>query len=170
MQMKMYEIKARMEEIYGLLVPDEFGVIDDSAFRDVMDALKESKAEKLENSCRYYLNTKAEIDALKAEEKRLADRRKKLENRNKSLLGYLEYATDGQTTDCGIATVKYRTSKALNVEDARAAAAWLEDNGYTDLVVYAEPKISKNDVKKLINDGIDVPCCAIEEKRTCSVG
>lgn len=166
--MKLYEINAQIEAILSMIEPDKNGVIDDT-YMDKLAALDCDRTRKLEDLCKYVLGMKAEAKALKEEADRLDARRKVLENKQKSVIRYLELATNGEPTDCGTASIRYRTGKRLEVTDAAAAAEWLEDNGCGDLVTYPAPKISANDVKAMLSAGAEVPGCHIETTRTCSV-
>lgn len=80
--MKLYEIK---EAYLSLLELEENGV-------DVADYLKQVEGEledKLQNIGLVYKTLSAEADAIKAEEKKLSDRRKALENKADSIKNWM---------------------------------------------------------------------------------
>lgn len=57
---------------------------------DTLDAINEDINIKVENSGRLYRSWESDAKALKSEEERLAKKRKAIENRMKSLKGYLQ--------------------------------------------------------------------------------
>lgn len=170
--MKLYEIDSRIEELFAMLEPDpETGeVVAD--FEDVcgmIAALEGEKQDKLANIAKAYRNSKAAAEAYKAEKLRLANNQAIEENRAKRYLATLDFFAKGEKMDLGIAKLSYRASKSLQVDDANAAAAWLEAHGYFDYVTHAAPTISKNDVKKLMTAGTEVPGCEVVETVSCIV-
>ena len=56
------------------------GVLEDDALMGAFDVAREDLADKLEGYCKFLKNLESDIAGLKAEEKRLAERRKVLEN------------------------------------------------------------------------------------------
>ena len=91
--MTLYEIDKNIKEVIeqGFTV-DEDGVV---VFEQSdLDSLQAQLEEKLENIALYIKNTEAEVNALKAEEKALAERRKAKENKiswlEKYISSYLE--------------------------------------------------------------------------------
>ncbi len=57
---------------------------------DTLESIEGAIEEKVEAIHRLYRNMQADIDALKAEEKRLSEKRKVLENEQKRLKEYTE--------------------------------------------------------------------------------
>jgi len=83
--MNLYEITEEMDRLDDLMmecVDEETGEIVDSEELEALEKEIEDKFEdKVENIIKYALNIKAEIDGLKAEEKRLKAMRKIKENK-----------------------------------------------------------------------------------------
>ncbi|HDR7526703.1 MULTISPECIES: siphovirus Gp157 family protein [Bacillus cereus group] len=83
--MKLYELTSNYRELQMMI---EDGV-DPSALADTLQAIEESIQDKVQNTALVIRNLEADVDAIKAEEKRLAERRKAIENNCKSLKDYL---------------------------------------------------------------------------------
>ena len=76
--MKLYEINAALEALLEQ-VDEETGEL--TCDMEQLEALSLERDEKLEGLALYCKNAAAEAEAIKAEEKTLAERRKRLENR-----------------------------------------------------------------------------------------
>ncbi|MBJ8031050.1 siphovirus Gp157 family protein [Bacillus cereus group sp. N21] len=83
--MKLYDLTNNYRELQMMI---EDGV-DPSALEDTLQAIEESIQDKAQNTALVIRNLEADVDAIKAEEKRLADRRKAIENNCKNLKDYL---------------------------------------------------------------------------------
>ena len=127
------------------------------------------RADILQYLAKVVLDTRADVSALKAEEKRLRERRAALERRDENLMDILDRECDGEKTDCGVATICYRKTTKVDIEDNTTAMDWLIKNGYMDFIRYAEPEISKNDVKKLLSSGSEIPGAALVQDMSCSL-
>ena len=115
------------------------------------------------------LNSRAEASSIKAEEKRLADRRRSLENRNARLMQILDRECAGQKTDCGVAIVNYRATSRVEVSDSRKAISWLKRHKHTDCYRTPEPEVSKAEVKKLLIAGENIPGVTLVQDKSCSL-
>ena len=170
--MKLYEIDALILRALDEFVDPETGEIsgDAAELQSRLDALQMQKAGILEYLAKLTLNKRSEIAGIKAEEQRLADRRKRLEREEARLMEVLDRECAGEKTDLGVATVSYRKGKSTIVEDEAQAIEWLEKNGFDDCVKYAAPAIRKSDVKDLIlKQGKTVPGVHIEDRRNMSL-
>ena len=83
---KLYELSTGYKNIEYLLENGE----DNEELAAVLNSLDEEIEDKAENIAKILKNNEADIKAFKEEEKRLAERRKALENSNKRLKEYLE--------------------------------------------------------------------------------
>ncbi len=169
--MTLYEIDSGIMDILALLEPDpETGLMPDNweELTEKLDELGMQRQQKLENVARYVLNIRADISSLKAEEGRLEKRRKVLENKQDSLMRYLDVACAGKKTNLGIATLSYRKSEKVEVLNEREAILFLEKEHHSCLK-FAEPEISKSEVKTLIKSGVEVPGVAIVAGQSCSL-
>ncbi len=169
--MTLYEIDSGIMDILALLEPDpETGLMPDNweELSEKLDQLGMQRQQKLENVARYVLNIRADIASLKAEENRLEKRRKVLENKQDSLMRYLETACAGQKTNLGIATLSYRKSERVEVFNEKEARLFLEKE-HSNCLKFSEPEISKTEVKNLIKSGVEVPGVAIVAGQSCTL-
>ena len=170
--MKLYEINQEIERIMdGLIYDPETGEILQDAGDDLakLELLQMDRDRILEYLAKCVLNTRSDMTALKEEEARLRDRRKALEHKEERLMKILDRECCGQKTDLGVATLNYRKTSHLDVSDSARAIRWLKRNKYHNCYRVPEPEVSKAEVKKLINAGIQVPGCEVVEDRSCSL-
>ena len=158
--MKLYEINAQIEELLEQLEPDpETGEVtgDYDEILNRIHALAMRREDILEYIAKLALNAKATVQAMKAEEKRLHDRRERMENRQEHLIGILDRECGGQKTELGVATLCYRKSTRIDVLDSKRTIEWLKQTGHNDCYRMLEPEISKLQVGKLLDAGEAVP-------------
>lgn len=166
--MRLYEINQEIEKLLCQLEPDpETGEVKDMT--DIAADLEElsgERARKLENCAKAYFDAKAMADQIKTEKLRLADKQSAYERKAKRILDFLTFVSNGQRTDCGIATLSFPKPRPSLVEtDVTAAVKWLDQNGYPDFYTQPAPKLSANDVKSLLLDGVEIPGVSLEYKQ-----
>ncbi|WP_242145848.1 MULTISPECIES: siphovirus Gp157 family protein [unclassified Bacillus cereus group] len=83
--MKLYELSKNFCELQQMI---EDGA-DPEAVQDTLQAIEEAFDEKVQGAALLILNLEAQAEVIKAEEKRLADRRKSFENSVKNIKEYL---------------------------------------------------------------------------------
>ena len=81
----------------------------------------------------------------------------------------LDRECGGEKTDCGVATVCYRKTTKVEVDDDVTAITWLIDNGHTQCYKVPAPEISKTEVKKLLTAGTEIPGVALVQDYSCSL-
>lgn len=150
MGLSLYEID---RQILSLVDPETGEITDYAAF----DQLQMDREDKLEGIACYIKNTAAEAAAIKAEEDALAARRKVLENRVARLRDLLQRALDGEKFQTARCSVTFRRTSRVEVDEMALAVAWAHINGYDSLVKYKAPEIGKDDLGKLLRNGIEVP-------------
>ena len=87
--MKLYELTENYRNLQDLLENPE---IDQDLITNALDEVGEQLEEKSENIAKLIKTLEVEVTGFKAEEKRLADRRKTLENRITGLKSYIDAA------------------------------------------------------------------------------
>lgn len=154
-----------------MLEPDpETGEV--AATDDIIEQLGQLEMERsaiLEYLAKVVLDTRAGIDALKNEEKRLKERRLAMERKDERLMQILDRECAGQKTDCGVATISYRKTTRVEVSDDQTAIAWLMENGHENCYKQPAPEVSKSEVKKLLQGGTEVPGLALVQDLSCSL-
>ena len=104
----LYQINQQITEAIDLETGE---IIDEAAY----EALNIEKEEKLENIALFYKNTMADAEALKAEEKAFAERRKAAENKAVSLKRLLDNELAGSPFVTSRVAIGYRKSTSVNI-------------------------------------------------------
>lgn len=138
--MKLYEIN---EAILNCIDP-ETGEADP----EKLDELLMMREEKLEGLALWVKDLKAEADAIKAEEKALAERRQAKERRAESISRYLEMMLDGQKFETSRAVCSFRKSQKVEITDL--------DKIPDDYLRYSAPTADKTAIKAAIKDGLTI--------------
>lgn len=136
--MKLYEIAQEIEKFVDLASQEDAEVTEKD-----FDKLEMDFAEKMENTVKYVKNIEAENDAIKAEIKRLQDRKKRNEGRKENLKDYIDHCMSlaGKVKDTfGTFTVSYRKSSSVNIVDENKVPEKYKE-------VVTETKINKSDIK-----------------------
>lgn len=157
--MTLYEID---QNIMALI--DEDGEITNP---EAFDELQITRSEKLEGIACWIKNLKADAAAIKAEEDALAERRRTIENKIKSLSEFLSNALAGQKFSTPRVSVSYRTSKALEIADNDTFVAWASMFNPSLLRIKRDP--DKKAITDAINGGMDVPGAQIVERKSMQV-
>ena len=159
--MTLYEIDNRLQE----LVDPETGEIADY---EAFEALDMERNRKLENMACWIKNMKADVDGIAAEVKALQARKTAIAKRAERIAGYLQEALAGQKFETPKCSITYRNSTAVVIGDSATVVEYLESHGHTDCVTYAEPKIDKNELKKLLNDE-EVPGASLAKRQKMQI-
>ena len=157
--MTLYEID---QNIMALI--DEDGEITNP---EAFDELQITRSEKLEGIACWIKNLKADAAAIKAEEDVLAERRRTIENKIKSLSEILSNTLAGQKFSTPRVSVSYRTSKALEIADNDTFVAWASMFNPSLLRIKRDP--DKKAITDAINGGMDVPGAQIVERKSMQV-
>lgn len=159
---RLYELTAQYEQAFTDMVDAETGEVNEQAIA-LLDALQGDVKDKGLAVAAYIRNHDADVDALKAEEHRLAARRKQLESR---MAWLREYLLDNMTR-CGISEVKspYFTIKT---KKCPPAVKVFDEAQLPNKYIRVKELISVDKVliKKDITDGIVVPGAMMEQNTT----
>ena len=170
--MHLYEVNAQIALLVQQLeVDEETGEIiatsDDII--EQLNALDMERSRILEYVAKLTLEIRAEAAALKAEEIRLAERRRICERKEERLMQVLDRECGGQKTDLGIATLRYRTTSRVEVSDATKAINWLRRHKCRDCIRTRDPEVDKTAVRQLLNGGSKIPGIALVTSQSCSL-
>ncbi|HFU6611232.1 TPA: siphovirus Gp157 family protein [Bacillus paranthracis] len=144
--MKLYELTSNFNELQQMI---EDGV-DPSAIHDTLQAIEEAIDQKVEGAALLIRNIEAQSEIIKAEEKRLADRRKAFENNVKGIKEYLYQqmiAVDKRRIKGALATVGIQKNPA-SLDIASDAVIPPE------FMIPQEPKIDKKALLAAVKDGM----------------
>ena len=136
--MKLYEIN---EAILNCVDP-ETGEAD----VEKLDELMLMREEKLEGLALWVKDLKAEAEAIKAEEKVLAERRQAKERKAESIKAYLEKVLAGQKFETSRAVCSFRKSQKVEITNL--------DKIPDDYLRYSAPTADKTAIKAAIKDGL----------------
>ena len=131
--------------------------------------LQMAEADKLENIALYIKNLTSEGDAIKAEEKVLADRRRAKEKRTESLKRFLsDYLmnTDKRKFETARVSLSFRKSEVVDV-DYNEFMPWALK--HETFLRYNEPSVDKTELKKALKDGAAVPGAMITTRQNLQI-
>ncbi|WP_050613289.1 siphovirus Gp157 family protein [Bacillus testis] len=127
--------------------------LDPITLRDTLDAIEEAIDDKAENTAKLIRSLQGDIEAIKAEEKRLAERRKALENRVDSIKLYLQ----NQMEAVGLDKVK-RPTVTVSIQNNPPSINVVDESLIPSEYMIPQPaKISKKDILSCIKGGGFVP-------------
>lgn len=168
--MNLFEIDNGILELleYGFnreCVDAETGEIDAEKASEYLEALQLERGVKIENIAVYVKSLTSEADAIKAEEKRLKERREQKERKAERLKEYLKssmLAFNEPKFETARVALSFRTSKQVIVADMEKL-----DKAYIKEKV--EYSADKTAIKKAIESGATVDGAYIEEKQNLNI-
>lgn len=137
---------------------------------DELNDIKMEFNEKNENIIRYIKNLDAESEAIRNEEKALAERRKSKENKIEWLKKYLAATMEINGKDkleytSGVAS--FRKSKAVEVDNE--FVKWALLNNENQYLTMKEPTPNKTEIKNAITNGLEIPFARIIENKNLGI-
>lgn len=150
----LYEISQQIIEC----VDSETGEIIDT---EKLDMLNMEWNQKIENMVLWYKNLCSDAEAYKQEKNNFAEKQKASENKANSIKEYIARALAGQKFKTTKASVSYRRSEQVEIEDM----ALLDD----DYLKFAEPTVDKTRIKESIKQGIVVKGARLVEKNNIQI-
>lgn len=158
----LYEINA---EILSCLDQETGEIID----AEKLESLQLERSEKIEAVACYVKNLTSEANAIKEEEKALAERRKAKEKKIDGLRDYLKFALDGSKFETAKVNVSFRNSAACEITDEEKLLFYLENMGLDNCIEYQPAKIKKSEVGKLIKEGREIPGAQMVERQNIQI-
>ena len=153
----LYEIDA---EILAA-VDQETGEILDT---ERLDALQMERETKLEGVALWVKDLKAEADAVKAEADKLTARKKALDNKIDGLKNWLLFALNGEKLKTARCNVYQMHSQKVAIEDESKLINLLQKLEKPDRFLrFKEPELRKDEIKKALKDGYEIPGASLEE-------
>ena len=167
--MKLYEIAA---DYQNLLDAIENGDIPEEALVDTLESITTLLEDKADNIACIIKELTAEAEAIKAEEDRLAERRKRKLKRAERLTQYLsdtllQNGIPGLETARNSITFRKTPGKVV-FDDEKAFIEWANEHA-TDFLIYAKPTVNKNQIKAAINSGEKIEGVYLESKLNISI-
>ena len=192
--MKLYEITAEFADLfdrfddianytpdtdeYGRYVTEDGNIIEDleayrqsylTAWFDTLTFIEGEFNEKAENVAVYIKNLTADINEMKAEEKRLKSRRVSAENQVERMKKYLINSMQAIGVK-KISMPRARITLRLNAESVvaeneKALIDWAMRHDET-ILKYQDPELKKTDIKELLRMGEKIPFARLERKES----
>jgi uncharacterized protein YlxW (UPF0749 family) len=143
---KLYELTTNY-----LSVMEMAEEMDTDTFKDTLESIEEEIHDKAENIAKLVKNLNADVDALKTEEKRLADRRKSLENKVIHLKEYLQ----NQLEVAGLDKVK-RPTLTVSIQNNPPSVKVIDEKLLSDFMIPQDPKLDKKAILTALKEGQEV--------------
>ena len=152
--MTLYEIDEAIRDLIENAVDPETGEIAEDLSLQLED-LHMAREQKLENIACYIKDLKAEAEAIRAEERNLAARRRTAENKAARLTDYLSWALAGEKFKSARCAVSFRKSMAVQVNTLMDIPE--------EYLRFKDPEPDKAKIKDALKEGLDVPGATLVE-------
>lgn len=159
--MKFYEIDAGIELATNELV-DEDGVINEEALQRLKE-LEAAEEEKTEGCLLAWKGFTAEAEAVRNEEKTLAERRRALERKAEGMKAFLQARLAGEKFKTARVSVSYRKTTSCEVDEG-AWLFWPEE--VQDKLTKQVVTVDKNEVKKALKNGEELEGARLIESQS----
>lgn len=159
--MKIFEIDAEIERLSEHLIDEETGEINEEILAQI-DQLEMDRKTKLDNVGCLIKDCMAEAEAIDAEMKALKKRRDSKLRKVDRLMNYASYALDGKPLETSRVAFSFRPSKSVDIIDESVIP--------DELCNYkTERKPMKTEIKKLLDNGTEVPGCVLRINQNLQV-
>ena len=129
-----------------------------------LDALQMERERKLEGVALWIKDLKAEAAAVKEEADKLTARKKSLENKMDGLKGWLLYAMNGEKLKTPRCNVYLTHNQRLAVADEGKLIEFLKTLKEPEqFLKFSEPELRRDEIKKALKDGYEIPGAALEQ-------
>jgi alpha-mannosidase len=153
--MKLYELTQNYVSVMEMAEE-----MDSETLRDTLEAIQEGIEDKAENIAKLIKNVSADVDALKAEEKRLSERRKSLENKVSNLKEYLQNQLEVARVD----KVK-RPTLTVSIQNNPPSVKVTDEKSLSAYMIPVEPKLDKKAILSALKEGIEVSGAELIQSR-----
>lgn len=151
--MTLYEID---HAILSIVNPGT-GEIEDI---DTLNRLLVERDSKIEGVACWIKSLKAEAEAIRAEEKALAERRHAHERKISRLSDWLQGALQGDRFASPRCEVSYRQSTRVEIDDPARVLEWAV--AHQQPIVRQKLELDKNGLSVLLKQGVEVPGARVE--------
>ena len=166
--MSLYEVTTNYARLIEAI---ELGDIPEEAIADTLEAVNGEWSERADAVLSAIKNYRAECEAIRSEEKALAERRKRKEKVIERLEGYFTESIKkiGRSTyESPKHLVRFTTSSAVVVTDMAALVEYAAENAPDAVKVKTETTADKDVIKRLLKAG-DVPGAVLEVRTNIQI-
>lgn len=168
--MKLYELTNEYQSLLNML--DEDSEFPAEAITDTLESITAEIEVKADNIACVLKNLYAEIEAIKAEETRLAERRKSKQTAYDRIKQYLSdelQKANVSKVETARNKITFRKSESVDlIVDEGAFINWAAENR-DDLLTYKQPTINKTAIKAAIKEGANIAGAQIVEKQNIQI-
>lgn len=165
--MNLYEISSNyLQALENVFVDEETGEVKGWV---ELEAMEGDFANKAEAVALYIKNLGAEAEAIKNEEKALADRRKRAEKKADNLKIYLAenmQNVGSERLSTPKVALSFRKSTVVEIDDR--FRDWALENG-EQFLKYKDPEVDKAAVKKAIQNGVEIKFAVLVDKQNLQI-
>ena len=165
--MKLYELA---NDYIALLLAMDEEDIPEEALADTLEAIKGDVEVKADNIACMLKNLLAESEAIRAEEIRLAERRRAKErayDRLKQYLADILQRMDISKVETARNKITFRKSESVELNE-EAFIAWASENR-DDLLTFAAPKANKTEIKRALKEGAEIVGAQLVTKQNINI-
>lgn len=164
--MTLYEIDRELMALMSETDPDTGELL---ATTEDWDRLNLEREAKLEGTACYIKDLRVRINGFKEEIRSLQKRQKVLEHQEAWLMENLKRSLAGANFETTRCTLKFKKNpETVRVTDREACMRWAE-TWAPDAIRYAEPELSKADLKVILKNGVAVPGCELARETRLEV-
>lgn len=152
--MKLYELTS---DYLAFMQAVENGEIPEEAIADTLESITAGIEDKADSIACMLKNLDAECKAIKAEENRLAERRKAKEKAHERIKQYLSETLQSAGIDkieTARNSITFRKSESVEIDES-AFIQWAQKHR-DDLLKYSAPTADKTAIKYALKDGIEI--------------
>lgn len=158
--MKLYELTQSYTQLL-----DMADSMDQEMFRDTLQSIEEALEDKVENTAKFIRCIEVDIEAIKVEEKRLADRRKALETKVKQSKVYLQE----QLELAGIDKIK-RPTVTVSIQANPPSVEIVDESLIPSFFMIPQaPQIDKKAILANLKEGQIVDGCVLKQGRSVRI-
>jgi hypothetical protein len=152
--LKLYELSQNYIQLLELA-----DSLDEETFKDTLSSLEEAIEDKVENVAKLVRCLDVDIEAIKSEEKRLADKRKALENKVTSVKSYVQHEMEV----AGLNKVK-RPTVTVSIQANPPSVDVMDESLIPSIYMVPQPsKIDKRAILTALKEGEFIPGASIKQ-------
>ena len=173
--MSIYEVCESIKTILdtGFVLDHETGeIVEGADMEKILADLQLEKTAKIEGLACYAKNLLSEAAELKAEEASLKNRRQQKEKKAESIkgfLGRLMAAYGDKKIETTRAVVQIRPSQAVEITDEPLLCVFAAETQNINLFRSKAPEPNKEEIKRLLKAGVDVPGAVLVDRDSVSI-